>query len=255
MAWSRNLILSLICFCSFTGKAQILNTERFRLDADSAKIWMGVAEFGFSAKKQQTDVFTLSSKANTAYLSKKHSYMFLGFLNLVKVANTNVISEGYGHIRFNFFRKKLFSLEQFNQWQFDQGRGMNSRGLIGSNVRFRVKSTDKWEFALNSGLMYEDEIWENSEGNFISNVNLKSSSSATVRFKINEIMSFLMISYYQARFDRFFTPRFITDASFQLSLTSKFALRAQYTATYDADPIINISKLIYSINNTLVYKF
>lgn len=254
MKFLQCLVFSILCLSGPVCFSQILNAEEFRLDDDTMNVWIGTAEFGFSAKKQQTDVFTISSKANTAYLTNKHSYMFLGYLNVVKVANANVISEGYGHVRFNFLRRKLFSLEQFNQWQFDQGRGMKSRGLFGANLRFRIKSNDRWEFAVNSGLMYEDEVWE-GENNLISNVNLKSTTSGTWRYKISKVISVFMIAYYQARFDQFFRPRFITDSSLQINLTSKFFFRAQYVATYDAAPIIDNNKLIYNINNTLGYEF
>lgn len=254
MTFIKSALFLFIFSISAISHAQILNAEEFRLDEDSSNLWVGNAEFGFSAKKQQTDVFTVSSKANTAYLTDKHSYMFLGYLNVVKVASSNVISEGYGHVRFNFLRRKIFSLEQFNQLQFDQGRGMKVRGLLGANLRFRIKSNDRWEFAVNSGLMYEDELWEGTNG-LISNVNVKSTTSGTWRYKISKVISVFMIAYYQARFDQFFKPRFISDSSLQINLTSKFFFRAQYVATFDAAPIIENNKLIYNFSNTLGYNF
>lgn len=251
----KKLSISLLLLLPLVAQAQILNTERFRLDKDTARIWMGTAEFGLSAKRQQTNVFTFKSKGNVAYLSEKHSYMFLGYANLVKVANSNVISEGYGHLRFNFLRRKLFSIEQFNQWQFDQGRGMNSRILSGANVRYRVKSTDKWEFGMNTGLMYETEEWENDFGEMVPNENIKSSTSVSLRYKVSKNFSYIMISYYQARFDDFFNPRVTLDASMQLAINQHLSLRGQFVGMYDAIPVIEINNLIFSVNNTLVFKF
>lgn len=237
------------------AKAQILNVEKFRLDADTSKVWLGSIGMWASGKRQQTNVFTFLNKTNIAYLSEKHSYMFLGYLKLIKVAGSDVISEGYGHMRFNFFRKNKFSLEQFNQLQYDMGRGMTRRGLIGLSGRYEIASNEKIEFAAASGLMFEDEVWEESDSTNIANVNLKSSSNLILTWKIKKWLTFLGITYYQARFDRYFKPRLITDASLQFAFTDKFGLRLQYVATYDSEPIIPIDKLIYAVNSTLVFKF
>lgn len=253
MSKSINVLL-FTCTLFYTSLSfgQILNVEKFRLEEDTSNVWIGNINFGLSMKKQQTQVLSLGSNYNVAYLSDLHSYMFLGNFNLIQVENTDVISEGYGHLRFNFLRKRKLSLEQFNQLQYDKGRGMIFRGLVGADLRVRLISNDNLNISANTGAMYETEEWRDENGTLIPNNNLKSTSNLTVRWNITESLAFMSITYYQARFDRFFRPRLITDTSFQIQINERFSFRTQYVATYDDDPVVDQANFIYSLENKLV---
>jgi putative salt-induced outer membrane protein YdiY len=235
--------------------AQILNIESFRLEKDTAKVFLGNVGFGFSAKKQTVSVSRYNSNVNSVYLSQQHSYMLLSTLSLVKIDNQNVLSEGYAHYRMNFFRKKIFSTEQFNQIQYDKGRGMDSRLLTGLCLRYRILNTPRWSISANTGLMYEIENWSNAHQQQQSHL-VKSSSNLTIKAKITPTLSLYMITYYQARPDQyFFRPRLITDTSLQLKISTKFSFNTQYVATYDDRPIIDIPHLIYAVNSSILYNF
>lgn len=235
--------------------AQILNIESFRLEKDSAKVFLGNLGFGFSTKKQLVSVTRFNTNVNAAYLSDLHSYMVLSTLSLVKVSNLNVLSEGYVHFRINFLRKNKFSPEQFTQIQYDKGRGMDSRFLTGLCLRYRIFSNSKIVVAANSGLMYESEVWFNSVENKSSSL-IKSTSNLTLKAKITPTLSFFMITYYQAIPNQYFIrPRLITDATLQFKISNKFVFNTQYVATYDDMPIISIPNFIYSLNSAIQYNF
>lgn len=237
------------------ANAQILNIESFRLEKDTAKVFLGNVGFGFSTKKQTVSVSRYNSNVNSVYLSKNHSYMVLSTLSLVKIANQNVLSEGYAHFRMNFFRKKIISTEQFNQIQYDKGRGMDSRLLTGLCLRYRIFYNPRWSISANAGLMYEIEQWSNAYQQQQSRL-IKSSTNLTIKAKITPTLSLYMITYYQARPDQyFFRPRLITDTSLQFKISTKFSFNTQYVATYDDRPIIDIPHLIYAVNSSILYNF
>jgi hypothetical protein len=248
------LCVLLLCLAS-NVKAQILNIESFRLEKDTAKVFLGNVGFGFSAKKQAVSVSRYNTNINSVYLSQLHSYMVLSNLALVKISNQNVLSEGYSHFRINFLRKRILSPEQFNQVQYDKGRGMDSRFLTGLCLRYRIFYSSTWSISANTGLMYETEKWSNSTESKQTDL-IKSTSNLTIKARITPTLSWFMITYYQARPDQYFIrPRLITDTSLQFKISNKFNFNSQFVATYDDMPIIKIPNFIYAINSSIQYNF
>ncbi|HXB13809.1 MAG TPA: hypothetical protein VNZ45_17605, partial [Bacteroidia bacterium] len=168
MLKSRSKLITLLLFLMvpFLSKAQTTNIEKYRLDKDTSKILMGNMGFGFSSKKQQNIVQQYNGYLNLAYLSKLHSYMTINYGNLQLVNKTSFVSEGYTHYRINFFRMHLVSYEPFVQYQYDLGRGLLRRELAGMSFRVNLlrnksnKDKDKFTVGINTGAMYEDELWK-----------------------------------------------------------------------------------------------
>ncbi|MFK7901201.1 MAG: DUF481 domain-containing protein [Cyclobacteriaceae bacterium] len=205
-------------------------------------------------KSQRTDFFILSSRANAAYLSKQHVYLLLNTLSLVQVEGSEPANAGYIHFRMNFWRKKQLSFEQFNQVQFDAGRGLTLRQLSGISLRWLIHSGEKTELACNSGSMIEYEQWKGSPSS-IDNIFLKSTTNVSLRVEVIKNINLFLISYYQGRFTNFFRPRITSDARIQFKIIEKLSLDFQFESTYDAAPIIDIKRHIYTIKNNLNYTF
>jgi len=240
---------------SSISQAQILNIESFRIEKDTAKVFLGNVGFGYSAKKQTVSVSRYNTNINSAYLSQLHSYMLLSNLALIKVSNQNVLSEGYAHFRINFLRKRILSPEQFSQIQYDKGRGMDSRFLTGLCMRWRIFYNETWSISANTGFMYEKEKWSTSTESATTSL-IKSTTNITIKARLTPSLSWFMITYYQARPDaNFIKPRLITDTSLQFKINKRFAFNTQYVATYDDNPIIDIPNLIYSVNSSILYNF
>ncbi len=246
------LFLSLSLFVSYSY-GQILNIEKFRLDLDTSNALLGTINLSYSTKKQKTSVSEFGGGVNLIYLSKQHSYMLLSKSALVRVANERVVSEGFAHLRNNFFRKKKVSLEQFNQIQYDVGRGLELRLLSGIGGRMRLINGKKGAISLSTGAMFEHEEWLDER--ILINDYVKSSSSLSVRYELLKNVNLITISYYQARFETFFKPRITVDASLLVKINKKLSLRNQFVLTYDAAPVIDIAELIYSFKSGLTYKF
>ena len=153
------IVILFLLFVNTIVYGQMLNIETFRLEKDTSKIFVGSIGFGYMNKKQINSMTQYSTTDNCSYLSKLHSYMVMSNLTIVKNGSQNLVNQGYIHLRMNYFRKKLFSIEQFSQIQYDKGRGLNSRYLTGVSMRYRIHSNDKWYASINNGIMYEDENW------------------------------------------------------------------------------------------------
>jgi len=239
------------------GFSQVLNIEKFRPQSDSINQFMGNVELGFDGKKQKISTFSYNTDINAAYLSKIHDYLLLSTLAFNQVEGTQVTNQGYVHVRLNFWRKNFISLEQFSQIQFDAGRGLEKRQLIGGAARFNFIKKDKINLSMNIGTMVEHEIWfdEDELNEPIENIYFKSSNNLTLRYKLSPNTTFFLITFYQARPESFFDPRITLDSYLKVGITKKLALGLQYDMTYDTNPPITIAELIYSFKTNLVYKF
>ena len=218
---------------------------------------MGNIELGFDGKKQKISTYSYNTDINAVYLSKFHSYLLLSTLSFNQVEGTQVTNQGYVHLRLNFWRKHFISLEQFTQAQFDAGRRLEKRQLIGGAVRFNFIRKDNLALSFNLGAMVEDEIWFDADeiDEPIKNTYFKSSNNITLRHKLSANTTFFLITFYQARPQSFFTPRITLDSYLKVGISKKIALGLQYTMTYDTDPPLTIAELIYSFKTNLVYKF
>ncbi|MCR6638610.1 MAG: DUF481 domain-containing protein [Sporocytophaga sp.] len=263
----KSFVVSIITFIFLMkvpfSEAQILNIERFRIEKDTSNFWTGNVGLGFSTKKQQNQVTSLNFNSNLVYLSEKHGYLNINYGKLIKTTQEKVISEGYTHWRVNLFRAQRLSYEPFLQVQYDLGRGLQIRELYGASLRFRVKSTPKYSFSINSGGMYEHEIWRGEVLRFESGgdstkaetYSFKNTTNLSFRGDISKNVNVFMVTYYQARFTRFFKPRVISDFQVMININKYFSLNNQFVATYDALPLITGNKFVYTYNMSIVIKF
>ena len=245
-----------------SAEAQILNVERFRLDKDTSNVWLGNAGLGFSLKKQKNNVYTFNGNLNLVYLSKHHSYMSLNNFKIIRQDENNLISEGYAHGRITFLRKNRISYEPFAQIQYDQGRGLSWRELYGYTFRLSLRSRHRNTLSFNTGAMYEYEKWEgtvlryssDSTGRLAVTKFIKSTSNLSYKTHFSDNVNFFAVVYYQARFEKFLSPRVITDLQLQLKINKHFSFNTQFVSTFDDLPIIAGNEFVYSLNNTLVIK-
>ncbi|MBO9699242.1 MAG: DUF481 domain-containing protein [Sporocytophaga sp.] len=256
------ITISFACFVP-SSFGQILNIERFRIEKDTSNYWTGNIGLGFSTKKQQNQVTSVNLNSNLVYLSEKHGYLNINYGKLIKTTQQRVISEGYTHWRVNLFRTHRLSYEPFLQLQYDLGRGLQIRELYGASLRFRIKSTPKFSFSINSGGMYEHEIWRGDVLRFESGGDstkaetyfFKNTTNVSFRGDVSQNVNVFMVTYYQARFTNFFKPRVITDFQVMININKYFSLNNQFVATYDALPLITGNKFVYTYNMSIVVKF
>ncbi len=248
------IILVFLIFSQQIVYSQILNIEKSRLEGDSIKSILGNIEFLFSIQEQQVRVTNFASLLNTSYFSELHQYIVIGNINLVKVSNEQVISNGYGHFRVNFLHDNVFSCEVFTQGQYDEVRGMNRRFLAGGGIRWKIKDSEKLTFAVGSGTMYEDESWSFAEVDSTTQV-MKSSTYISYHHQLAEKFEINLIGYYQARFDFFDKPRLTGDINFNMGISEHLTFTSKFVVLYDAAPIVPIEKLIYTFENGLQINF
>lgn len=256
-------LIFLLILAPLFSTAQILNVEKFRVDKDTSNAWAGNIGGGFNLKQQQTRVITLNANSNLVYLSRRHSYLNINNIKFVGVQSSDIISEGYTHWRVNLSRKTFVSYEPFVQAQYDLGRGLQERELAGFSFRFNLVRTPKTLIAFNSGAMYEHEVWkgtvlrypEPSSPGYAETSFIKSTSNISVRGDVAPNVNVLLVTYYQARFEKFFRPRVISELQVNFVINKYFSISHQFTSLLDAMPILDNNEFTYNYNINLIVKF
>ncbi|QSE97632.1 DUF481 domain-containing protein [Fulvivirga lutea] len=259
------LLTAALLFFTLTTYSQILKVDKGELDADSAEYFIGNINIDFnmnnrSSSADQDITFTgLNGKADLVYMSDKHAYILINNINYFKSTGGPLISTGYAHFRVNWLRKKTFSYESFSQIQYDDGRKMPMRRLLGSGVRWQVMNTDNSQIHLGTGVMFEYEEWISSEleRTLVREI-WKNSSYIGFDANINETVTFNGIAYFQGGMDtksNIFRSRFSGDFSLSFTLTNNLSFSTSFSAQYEDRPIIKINNWVYSLTNGIKWEF
>lgn len=237
------------------AKAQIFNFEKLRPDIDTANIWKSSFAAGFDLKKKTTQSINLTADAGTYYLSEKHSYILMGDYEITRVDKKNIFEQGYLHYRTVFNRKKKIAYEPFIQFQYDLGKGLKRRHLVGANARVNFYNKTLVTLSMGSGFFYENENWIANDSTNLLNENIKSNNYISVKWKMTSWASFLMTGYYQAPIQRVLQPRLIIDSNLQMNFTKNFAYDVQVEVNVDRNPVVESGRLTYRIISGFRYSF
>ena len=136
---NRSLLLFFAIFIAGILPAQILSVDRPSITVDSSAFFLGSIDFAYNVNNQKNAVYKgLKSKADLMYVSGKHEYILINQFKYYSSTGSPFISTGYSHMRINFLRRRKLSYESYLQFQYDKGRNMPFRFLIGSGIRYRI---------------------------------------------------------------------------------------------------------------------
>ena len=266
------LLLFLMLNVVPTTEAQILNIERSRIERDTADFVTGKAGLNFSmfnrnaGRNNPNNFLQLTFNGDLAYISKKHTYLFLNYYNYLLVNYDNrelrntVASNGYSHFRVNLLSRRKVSYELFTQYQADMARGLDRRILTGGGVRWLLYRTENTSWFAGTGLMHEHESWKDPEQEGVTRISdlLKSSNYISLRSKLSDHVETNNIAYFQTGYDQQisrFRNRISGDLGLTVRLVGRVSMRTNFNFTYEDRPIVPVTRFIYAITNGLQVDF
>ena len=247
--------LAALFFFQQDGHSQILNIERHRLQADTAKSWMVNGTIGLriynrsAAADSPVDMFGYNANLNAVYFSGRHSYAFIGQLDYLKINDSDFLNFGFLHLRANLFHHNPSSIEIFGQISYDNFRGLDPRILFGAGLRQRLMDSKNSTLHLGIGALFESEWWKHPSLEKTVDVQyLKSTNYLSFRHTFNEYVDFNAIVYYQLGYDRdLSTARNRTSGVVNLNarLSRIFSLTNSFEFSYEHKPIVPITRFIF----------
>jgi len=261
-------VISLLIFISVSiiCNAQILKVDKGKLLLDSSRLFVGNIVMNFdihnkSATSEEEITFVgLKGTTDLVYLSKKHAYISINNIQYFKSTGGPLSSNGYSHFRINFLRINRLSYETFTQAQYDDGRNMPFRFLIGGGLRVRLNDSQKFSIHAGVGAFNEIEHWKNiaTDNSIITKQIIKTSDYVGLSTTLNDYVSLMLTVYYQGGYDKkddVFRNRISSDFQFKVKVTNKISLLTSLAFQYEDKPIIPIRQLVYSVNNGLIWEF
>ncbi len=250
------LLFSFVLSTSKSALSQVVNVERHRITADTVNILTGGFGVGLNVSQNKSQIVRINNSADLTYISRYHDYILLGRNNFLRVEGDNVLNDGFIHLRSVLFRDNTYAPELFLQAQYNLDWGLKRRALAGAAIRIRFRQTETFSAFASTGLMYENEIWEDSDGIQREVFGLlKSTTSINIRGNVTNNLQLAAISYYQARPDRILKPRFTSDWQLRFRISENLRFVFQFVSTYDSEPRLGSTDFIYNINNLLEVRF
>lgn len=249
----------------FWVKAQILNVEKGRQEADTVNQFVGELALDFTINNRsataddENRLIGLIFNSDLAYISQKHLYLLFSNLNFIYATDDPVIRTGYTHFRTTFLYKKPVSYELFTQLQFDLGRGLQIRQLAGGGFRFNLVDEGGLDLHFGIGGMWERETWQFPESEAETTlVLLKSSNYLTISQSFSETTTWGTTLYFQTGFDDgidAWRHRLSIDTSLEFNLSDVLTFAVSFAGAYENEPVVPILKYMYFLQNGIKFSF
>lgn len=251
------LLLWLIAFSLiglFKSHGQILRVDKSYLASDSVNYFIGATDLRFSLNNlnstpgDENTIVALNANLDMVYLLKKISLISINQYRYLKPGSGSPINNGSTHFRAIVNRKRMLTQEAYVQLQFDETRQMTSRFLIGTGARLNLNKETNTIYA-GLGPFYETERWQ-EEGRSIVTEFIKLNSYLGGEVDLNKSINIHGIFYYQTGYDdaiEALRNRFSSILEFRNRFSKRLVFKTVFNATYDQRPIINVVRLLYSL--------
>jgi len=157
------LFMGLVC----STNAQILNIERYKIKQDTTNHFSFKSTFGLSvfnrsaAEDSPVNLFGYNIDLKALYYPKEHAYVGVAKFDYLRINDNDFLNFGFVHARVNFYRERRFNYDAYVQYSHDNFRGLDPRLITGANLRYKLIDNDQASLVIASGLLAENERWNN----------------------------------------------------------------------------------------------
>ncbi|MEX0967398.1 MAG: DUF481 domain-containing protein [Bacteroidia bacterium] len=253
MAKTIRLFYFITLFSLFSGTlmAQVVNIESQRLNKGKDGL-AGTIDLNLSWTHTVTDVLQTGNKIQVQYLKGRSKILMLSDLTIIRTNTTDLINNGFQHLRYNYQHKRWLIWEAFTQIQYNQVQKLDLRGLAGTGPRFRFVQNDT--VSLHIGTLYMYEYEELTEGLPLER-NHRLSSYVSFDLEITDKVNIDHITYYQPVITHFNDFRVSSELVVTFKITRRLTFGVKGNYVYDSRPPPEIPGNTYEFKNSLGYRF
>jgi hypothetical protein len=206
----------------------ILNVERPE-SPDESGVW-GAVDASGSLAVGNTDVLQVKGGLLVGYRAAAHAVRVYAGGELLRGSGSDVLKNGYAHLRYNHALGPRWRTFHFVQLQSNQNLLLERRLLVGSGIRARARSGERATLDLGTGLMLEDERLDASRLSPTDEARTRTarvSNLLVFSLRIREGVRLVEVAYLQPRLSDPGDLRLLND----LALLVALARRANLTVT------------------------
>jgi hypothetical protein len=259
----------LVCFgtCSIL-KSQILNIDREVTDS-MPKYWYGLISGSLSQDKQKFDIQDISLYTESVIKRKNGTGItYVGQVDATVSGKQILQNEGYFQLKHRDLDKRKSSLEYFLQYQWNGAWGMQSRALVGLNLRKRLFEEKGYDLYLGVGGFVQNEIWNYNGVVDATKIPLNPTNVIDQQLRLNTYLKgaiklsskcdLVCQTYVQSdALSLIDNPkiRWYWSSEIVYNLTENWMLGFNYDHTYNQSNPVPIGKYYYGYTMNLSFKF
>lgn len=252
-------IIILFSFLSSFLNGQVLNIDRENGTDTIFKKFKFATFFSFSSDKQKNNLIDFFNQSEFDYFDKNNRVLI--FLNQIETSFSGLTAlenNGYFQIRFRDNDSRKIYPDYFSQFQWNGIQGLESRFLLGCNLRYRLLEKKSSDLYLSSGVFYEDEKWNPFLSEFAFNIDnslgivnrklIRFNLASKFAFKISKRIDFTGVSFFQFPINSFFDkPRWFFDSNLFYEVNQVVSLELHYDHNFDTYRPLPIDKYYYNL--------
>jgi len=207
----------------------------------------------FALKRNVNDFLVISTDVHIQYKEDPHLLIFRNDVNFQKIEGNKFENSGISHLRYNYRFAPSIAWEIFFQGQYNKVNLIQFRGLIGTGPRFKLTKSEKYKFYLGTLSMLEYE--EVTDGVTPLQRDIRGSGYLSFSLYPTDNISLISTTYYQPLWRDFSDYRISSQSSLAVGLFLNFALKINYTFTFDTFPAVGIPRSQYDFSTGIAYSF
>jgi hypothetical protein len=249
-------------------QAQILNVDREILDS-MPKNWYGLISGSLSQDKQKFDIQDINLYTESVIKRKNGTGItYVGQVDATVSGKQILQNEGYFQLKHRDLDKRKSSLEYFLQYQWNGAWGMQSRALVGLNLRKRLFEEKGYDLYLGVGGFVQNEIWNYNGVVDATKIPLNPTNVIDQQLRLNTYLKgaiklsskcdLVCQTYVQSdALSLIDNPkiRWYWSSEIVYNLTENWMLGFNYDHTYNQSNPVPIGKYYYGYTMNLSFKF
>src|SRR5690554_1864897 len=140
----------------YSVNSQILNVESLRKVTDTSG-FTGSVSLDFSIKKDLNEYFGFRTNIHLQYKMNKNLVLLKNDIEFQRIEGNKFANSGISHLRYNYKVFPRITWEVFAQAQYNKVSKIDFRGLLGTGPRFKLSTSERFNFYLGTLVMYEQE--------------------------------------------------------------------------------------------------
>lgn len=251
------LLISIIFFANINIISQV-NTEKFRKEFEEVGFF-GNVSFAAGLASGNSEFVKVKGASRIDYAGKGFDFFLVGNYEFQEANEAKVVNKGFAHLRSIVDLSPKFFLELFLQKEFNQFILLEDRNLAGAGLRtdliklFSDIEDSPLEIFLGTGLMFENErhnVSISSETNLI-----RSTNYLTIKWQIDNSISFITINYFQFDIERFRDHRLVSDTGLNFLITKNLSFNSSVSYRFDNEPVENVKNFDLELTNGITFNF
>ena len=251
-------IVVMLFFLQYLSALSQVNTEALRKDFKNDTL-INAVNASYQIAKGNTEYIGIGAGYRIdAFWGDYYSFLNAS-IDYKKAKETSIVDKGFLHCRLVYNLNSLIAPEVFYQKEFNKFISMKDRNLLGCGLRMNLH--DLWqrdesnslELVLSSGIMAENELL-NFDSDSTANA-IRSTNYLSCRYKLNDIVDFFGVLYFQVSFNKFSNYRMLNETGLRMRITKYLSFVTNFNYRLNNSAHHSLSKYDFNIINGLQFFF